>query len=81
MAPILFHGLSQLGLPVVCVESRQAYQPLKSLATRPLLVAFRRLHSWHPLPTLMASCRPDETRPSCSISGRSSYDSSNALGR
>ena len=33
MAPILFHGLSQLGLPVVCVESRQAYQALKSLAT------------------------------------------------
>ena len=28
MAPILFHGLSQLGLPVVCVESRQAYQAL-----------------------------------------------------
>jgi hypothetical protein len=33
MAPILFHGLSQMGLPVVCVESRQAYQALKSLAT------------------------------------------------
>ena len=33
MAPILFHGLSQLGFPVVCVESRQAYQALKSLAT------------------------------------------------
>jgi Transposase len=33
MAPILFHGLNQLGLPVVCVESRQAYQALKSLAT------------------------------------------------
>src|SRR4029077_16724042 len=33
MAPILFHGLSQIGLPVVCVESRQAYQALKSLAT------------------------------------------------
>src|ERR1700693_4344820 len=33
MAPILFHGLSQLGLPVICVESRQAYQALKSLAT------------------------------------------------
>ena len=33
MAPILFHGLSQLGLPVVCVESRQAYQALKSLST------------------------------------------------
>ena len=33
MAPILFHGLSQFGLPVVCVESRQAYQALKSLVT------------------------------------------------
>jgi transposase len=33
MAPILFHGLSQLGLPVVCIESRQAYQAPKSLAT------------------------------------------------
>ena len=30
---MLYHGLSQLGLPVVCVESRQAYQALKSLAT------------------------------------------------
>jgi len=33
MAPALYHGLSQLGLPVVCVESRQAHQALKSLAT------------------------------------------------
>jgi transposase len=33
MAPMLNHGLSQLGLPVVCVESRQAYQALKLLAT------------------------------------------------
>jgi len=24
MAPILFHGLSQLGFPVTCIESRQA---------------------------------------------------------
>ena len=32
-APILFHGLSHLGLPVVCLESRQAYHALKSLAT------------------------------------------------
>jgi transposase len=33
MAPMLFHGLRQRGLPVVCVESRQAYQALKLLAT------------------------------------------------
>jgi hypothetical protein len=33
MAPILFHGLREPGFPVVCVESRQAYQALKSLAT------------------------------------------------
>ena len=33
MAPILFHGLSQLGLRAVCIESRQAYQALKTLAT------------------------------------------------
>ena len=33
IAPVLYHGLNQLGLPVVCVESRQAYQALRSLAT------------------------------------------------
>src|SRR4051812_40355046 len=33
MAPMLFHGLAEHGVPVVCVESRQAYQALKSLAT------------------------------------------------
>src|SRR4030095_2517125 len=33
MAPTLFHGLEALGVPVVCIESRQAYQALKSLAT------------------------------------------------
>jgi transposase len=33
MAPILFHGLNQLGLPVVCIEGRQAYQALKAFAT------------------------------------------------
>ena len=33
MAPMLFHGLDALGLPVICIESRQAYQALKSLAT------------------------------------------------
>jgi len=33
MAPMLYHGLTRHGLPIVCVESRQAYQALKSLAT------------------------------------------------
>ena len=33
MAPMLYHGLIQRGVPVVCIESRQAYQALKSLAT------------------------------------------------
>ena len=33
MAPMLYHGLMERGLPVVCVESRQAYQALKSLTT------------------------------------------------
>src|SRR6516162_1628607 len=33
MAPMLYHGLRQLGLPIFCIESRQAHQALKSLAT------------------------------------------------
>ncbi|MEO0821970.1 MAG: IS110 family transposase [Pseudomonadota bacterium] len=33
MAPMLHHGLAELGVPVVCIESRQAYQALKTLAT------------------------------------------------
>src|SRR3984957_5983969 len=33
MAPMLFHGLTALGMPVVCVESRQAYQALRSMVT------------------------------------------------
>lgn len=33
MAPMLYHGLSELGVPIVCIESRQAYQALKALKT------------------------------------------------
>jgi transposase len=33
MAPMLHHGLVELDLPVICIESRHAYQALKSLAT------------------------------------------------
>ena len=33
MATTLYHGLQALGLTVVCIESRRAYQSLKSLAT------------------------------------------------
>ena len=48
MAPMLFHGLSQLGLPVVCVESRQAYQALKSLATHKTTATMRAAwRLWH----------------------------------
>ena len=32
MAPMLYHGLVEHGVQVVCIESRQAYQALKSLA-------------------------------------------------
>ncbi|MGB8623966.1 MAG: IS110 family transposase [Paracoccaceae bacterium] len=32
MAPMLYHGLVEQGIPIQCVESRQAYQALKSLA-------------------------------------------------
>ena len=35
MGPVLFHGLSQLGLPVVCVESRQAYQARRAARSDP----------------------------------------------
>ena len=31
-ARMLYHGLAAFGLPVICIESRQAYQALKSLA-------------------------------------------------
>ena len=34
MAPILYHGLMERGLPILCIESRQAYQALKSLTTQ-----------------------------------------------
>ena len=33
MAPTLYHGLDALGLPVTSIETRQAYQALKSLGT------------------------------------------------
>jgi transposase len=33
MAPMLYHGLAELDVPVICIESRQAYQALKTLAT------------------------------------------------
>src|SRR4051794_14993878 len=33
MAPMLYHGLRARGLPVICIESRHAYQALKSLTT------------------------------------------------
>ena len=46
MAPMLFHGLTALGLPVVCVESRQAYQALRSLAARQIGMTRAVLRIW-----------------------------------
>ena len=34
MVPMLYHSLREHGVPVICIESRQASQALKSLATR-----------------------------------------------
>ena len=33
MSPPLYHGLRALGVPALCIESRQAHQALKTLAT------------------------------------------------
>jgi transposase len=33
MAPMLYHGLNESGVPVICIESRQAHQALKSMTT------------------------------------------------
>jgi transposase len=33
MAPILFHGLIKADIPAICIESRHAYQALKSLGS------------------------------------------------
>jgi hypothetical protein len=33
MAPMLYRGLTALGLPVLCSESRQPYQASRALAT------------------------------------------------
>src|ERR1700733_11751459 len=33
MAPILYHSLNESGVPVICIESRQAHQALKSMTT------------------------------------------------
>jgi transposase len=52
MAPILFHGLSQLGLPVVCVESRQAYQ---ARPTRPIAMTREGWRTW-PAPGSSSPC-------------------------
>jgi transposase len=46
MAPILFHGLSQLGLPVVCVESRPTRRSSRSPPTRPIAMTREGWRIW-----------------------------------
>ena len=46
MAPILFHSLSQLGLPVVCVESRQAKRSSRLRPTRPIAMTLEGWRAW-----------------------------------
>ena len=52
MAPMLYHGLSQLGLPVICIESRQAYMALKLLATHKSVSGARQLRSYAVAPVV-----------------------------
>ena len=56
MVSIVFHGLSQLSLPVVRVESPQAFQALESLAapTRPVAMTRKVWPTW----LVPASLRP-----------------------
>ena len=50
MAPMLYHGLVELSISVQCIESRQAYQALKSLAgTRQIAMMPVDWHIWRGL--------------------------------
>src|SRR5690349_429008 len=66
MAPMLYHGLRARGLPVVCVESRQAYQALKSLTT----LGRERLQGLVSLPALDTDHR-QPARPQAVVEHRS----------
>ena len=52
MAPMLYHGLNKLGLPVICIESRQAYMALKLLATHKSVSGARQLRSYAVAPVV-----------------------------
>ena len=55
MAPILFHGLSQLGLPAVCVESRPIRRSSRSRPTRPIAMTHEAWRIW-PAPASSSPC-------------------------
>ena len=67
-APILFHGLNQLGLPVVCVESRQATR--RSSRSPPTRAIAMMLVVWRISPELASSSRACEViaRPRAPLS-------------
>jgi hypothetical protein len=53
MAPMLHHGLTGCGVPVICIESRQARQALKSFATHKPTATMRA--AWHISPAPVSS--------------------------
>src|SRR6185503_9478566 len=56
MATTLYYGLEEFGLPVVCIESRHAYQARKSLATHKTDRNDARV--WRILPELASTSLP-----------------------
>jgi hypothetical protein len=62
MAPMLYHGLTERGVPAVCIESRQASHALKSLATTRPTVTMRVAWRISPAPASLSPCTSSRCR-------------------